>query len=358
MGGDLNEILRTEEKYGGAQKDSYFLENFKEALDDCNLKDTVFEGPDFTWCNRRRVNCTWERLDRFLCNLNFESLFDNFTIKHLDWLSSNHRPIEFSLRNPSSGTKGRKNHCFKFEECWTIHDECKNIIKEERIWHPSAQFKIPCLNQNLNRCVVALKQWGRSITKGFKSKIIKCKRALQDAYNCFPNVDFDEIHGIEFELESLLEEEEIYWRQRSREDWLKWGDQNSKWFHKRASMRKKKNEIKGIMDINGVWTEEQVKIEDTFIQYFQNLFSSSNPTKEKIEEILKNINPMVDKQMNDALTAPFSHQEVEKAVGQMFPTEAPSPDGFPALFFQKYWDVVGPNTISNCLEILNNATSI
>lgn len=37
----------------------------------------------------------------------------------------------------------------------------------------------------------------------------------------------------------------------------------------------------------------------------------------------------------------------------MFPTKAPGPDGFPALFYQKDWDVVGLNTTNNCLEILN-----
>lgn len=32
----------------------------------------------------------------------------------------------------------------------------------------------------------------------------------------------------EKELEALLEEEEIYWKFRSREDWLRWGDKNTK----------------------------------------------------------------------------------------------------------------------------------
>lgn len=42
----------------------------------------------------------------------------------------------------------------------------------------------------------------------------------------------------------------------------------------------------------------------------------------------------------------------------MFPTKALRPDGYPALFFQKYWDVVGLNIIIDCLEILNNKANI
>lgn len=56
--------------------------------------------------------------------------------------------------------------------------------------------------------------------------------------------------------------------------------------------------------------------------------------------------------------APFTRQEVEKAISQMFPTKAPRFDGSPALFYQKYWKIVGANTIDNCLDILNNGGEI
>lgn len=77
---------------------------------------------------------------------------------------------------------------------------------------------------------------------------------------------------MKFELDALLEKEEIYWKQRSRENWLRRGDQNSKWFHKKASIRKAKNEIKGIHDSLGSWMEDPKSIEDTFISYFEQLF--------------------------------------------------------------------------------------
>ncbi|KAK8684332.1 hypothetical protein V6N13_040362 [Hibiscus sabdariffa] len=48
------------------------------------------------------------------------------------------------------------------------------------------------------------------------------------------------------ELKSLLDKDEQYWAQRSRVNWLQFGDRNSAYFHARASGRKKKNRIRGL----------------------------------------------------------------------------------------------------------------
>jgi len=77
-----------------------------------------------------------------------------------------------------------------------------------------------------------------------------------------------------------------------------------------------------------------------------------------MEEILKNISPRIDKKMNDYLTKKFTSQEIEEAINQMAPSKAPGPNGFPALFYQRYWEIVGPNTVSNCLEILNDGADM
>lgn len=42
----------------------------------------------------------------------------------------------------------------------------------------------------------------------------------------------------------------------------------------------------------------------------------------------------------------------------MFPTKASGPNGFLVVFYQSYWDVVGPQTIVSCLEILNSRNSV
>ena len=41
----------------------------------------------------------------------------------------------------------------------------------------------------------------------------------------------------------MLIDKEVYWKQRSRTDWLLEGDRNTKFFHAKASVQKKENKI-------------------------------------------------------------------------------------------------------------------
>ncbi|CAL9020837.1 unnamed protein product [Prunus brigantina] len=42
----------------------------------------------------------------------------------------------------------------------------------------------------------------------------------------------------------------------------------------------------------------------------------------------------------------------------MFPTKSPSLDGMPALFYQRYWHVIGNDVVSFCLNVLNGQASV
>lgn len=58
------------------------------------------------------------------------------------------------------------------------------------------------------------------------------------------------------QLDDLLLKQEIYWAQRSRLPWLKYGDKNTKFFHSKASQRRQRNFIQGIKNQQGVWVDQ------------------------------------------------------------------------------------------------------
>lgn len=184
------------------------------------------------------------------------------------------------------------------------------------------------------------------------------QRSLQMAYKSKPCPNFMDIERIEERIDQLMLKEELYWKQRSREEWLKWGDRNTRWFHKKASMRKQRNSIFGIKDSNGSWKEHPEDVQSVFVNYFTELFSSSNPSYVNIENVVCHIAPSVTPDMNDMLLALYLEEDVKKALFQMFPTKAPGPDGFLALFFQKFLEIINQKLMATCLHILNDGGSV
>lgn len=62
--------------------------------------------------------------------------------------------------------------------------------------------------------------------------------------------------------------------------------------------------------------------------------------------------------MNSELTRTFTKEDVVAALKQLHPTKSPGPDDMSALFFQKYWGIVGTNVFNMVLNVLNSGMSI
>ena len=57
--------------------------------------------------------------------------------------------------------------------------------------------------------------------------------------------------------------------------------------------------------------------------------------------------------MLEVLSRPYSREEVRVALFQMGPTKAPGPDGMNALFYQKFWHIVGNGVTDAVLDFLH-----
>ncbi|CAN1216128.1 Transposon TX1 uncharacterized 149 kDa protein [Linum perenne] len=59
--------------------------------------------------------------------------------------------------------------------------------------------------------------------------------------------------------------------------------------------------------------------------------------------------------MNVLLSAPISPAEVKEAVFDIGPHQAPGPDGFPASFFQDFWDLVANDVTIAVIDFFDSA---
>lgn len=75
-------------------------------------------------------------------------------------------------------------------------------------------------------------------------------------------------------LNDLLKQEEIFWFQRSRALWLKDGDRNIPFFHKKASHRRQRNTIHKIKNHEGMWVSGDDEVVEAMREFFVELFES------------------------------------------------------------------------------------
>ena len=108
------------------------------------------------------------------------------------------------------------------------------------------------------------------------------------------------------------------------------------------------------MDEGNNWKVEPEEIATHLINYYQELFTSSNLITQG--PTLSHIPKVITEYMNAALIAPFHGDEVKEALKQMAPLKAPGPDGMPPLFYQHFWGLVDNDLTSSVLSWLNLGT--
>ena len=152
-------------------------------------------------------------------------------------------------------------------------------------------------------------------------------------------------------VEYLLELEETACRQRSRAILLTSGDRNTSFFMAYASARRKNNFIKRLKDDNGQWLEGNSSLNWHVQNYFSNLFSSEVNQTDPM--LLEKVHSKVTDQMNNMFMAPFTMEDVHKAMLSIGDLKAPGPDGLHAIFFKKYWHILGSDITHEVLHAIN-----
>ncbi|KAK9940827.1 hypothetical protein M0R45_017468 [Rubus argutus] len=211
------------------------------------------------------------------------------------------------------------------------------------------------VTKKIQKTCIALDRWQRRTFRDRQERISEvCQRLAVLLELPLTPSTVEEKQSLMGRLQQLTSQEEVYWTQRAKVAWLKDGDGNTKYFHRRASNRRRTNKVEGLFDENGVWREDDLGMEEVVTTYFQKMFSAGSVDQMCVDATLAAIQPCVTDSMNQLLCAPYSAEEVRVALFQMYPTKSPGPDGMPPLFYQHYWDTIGDDVTIAVQNLLHS----
>ena len=135
--------------------------------------------------------------------------------------------------------------------------------------------------------------------------------------------------------------EKTSWRQKSREIWLREGDKNTKYFHKMANAKARRNFLSKII-VNGVNLSSLEDINEGVCSAYQSLLSVSGDWG-------PSINGLNFKELGEGLASNlevmFFEEEIFAALSSCCGDKAPGPNGFAMIFWLFCWDVVKPEIV-------------
>ena len=204
---------------------------------------------------------------------------------------------------------------------------CAEIVEDawmKRLYQPNGAQ----ISNFLDSCQTRLSAWNKIEFGHVGSQISRLEKELQmlEQHHQPNHEHIEEVHKAP---NCWLDTNITMWHQRFKHLWINDGDQNTSFFHQKASNRKDRNLIRGIIDQNGVWKEDDQVVESIVLDYFNSIFRSNGPTD--TAPITTAIRPLVTNKMSEYLCQTFKVDEVHKVLKQMHPKKSPSPDGMPPL---------------------------
>jgi ribonuclease HI len=347
--GDFNEVLSSDDKFGGLPVRLGRSQLFNNCLNDCGMIDLGFHGPRFTWSNLREVRyLIQERLDRGFANTAWREAYPEASVHHLTRTHSDHCPVLVCLDKPPSLRLPRP---FIFQPVWLSHPTFNVVVTD------SWDIVLP-LESNVIGFTEAVMKWNRDVFGNIfwkKKNLMARLRGIQSSLATNPNAFLVNLEKtLRFEYLTVLQQEEDFWSVKSRYNWLIQGDRNTAFFHASTLVRRKRNRIFSIQDNMGNWIHLESEIAALVRHGFMELFCTSMTSAPRSVWSVNNWKACISVDDSLALSNPISLEEVKAALWTMKPFKAPGPDGLHAGFFQHTWPIVGVNVIKEVQDIFRS----
>lgn len=238
--GDLNEILHQSEVAGGS-----FCCNKAQLLAsmmaNCGFIDLDTIGGLFTWRkNISQGRHVRKRLDRCMADADWRLLFQHAMVEVLNPHNSDHNPLLLSCLK----CRSHKVKSFHFQAAWISHPLYGTLV--DNTWKYTPGDALAKLRGIKNESIVFNNETFGNIFRN--KRILEARiKGVHRHLDSYPWSDLIKLEkDLQLQYNKVLAQEELLWYQKSRENWVKFGNKNTKFFHTQTIIRRRRNMIAGL----------------------------------------------------------------------------------------------------------------
>ena len=278
--GDFNYIRAPDNRNrGGGNANDMLI--FNEFIRSHSLVEIPIKGRAFTWSNMQ-TNPLLEQLDWHFTSVDWAAKYPNTLVMPLGRPTSDHVPCYVSIQ-----TKIPKTKLFRFEDYWIKQPGFFDVVQclwNKRCYAPNAAA---VLCKKLKTLRYDLKQWSKTISK-LTVLIDNCNKTLLEIDGLeerrrlsVPEANFRNI--LKRHLLHLLDCKKAHWKKRCTVRYFKFGDGNTKFFHRVATERFRRNNIASLRVADGSIVYDHGAKEAVLLQTYKERLGGSTPTNMKFD---------------------------------------------------------------------------
>ncbi|XP_026378609.1 uncharacterized protein LOC113273054 [Papaver somniferum] len=281
-------------------------------INEVSLQDLGFIGREHTWSNNNMgTGIKISRLDMAFVNGSWNQHFQDCKLIHLQHSGSDHCPI--MLVTDYSQPKLWKP--FKFFKTWLQDKTCAAEIA--KAWEKSVQGSEGYrLIKRLQFTRITLSRWNKTHFGNIDQNVDFFQQKLSEI-QALPFSQDNTAKAIEVnrELDKWHKIQQEFYKQRSRDNFVKEMDYNTKYFHTLTKRKRARNNIDSLKTKDGSWLHSRKDISVLLTQHLKKISTSQDPSIEEHHYI--HIPTLISEEDNRLLLLPPSNEEIYKILKSM-----------------------------------------
>jgi hypothetical protein len=246
---------------------------------------------------------------------------------------------------------------FRFENFWIEHPGFMDIVKLHWDNSPVYANAAKNLSSKLKQVRSGLRKWSKSLSN-LNKLIYNCNWVLQlldglEDQRILSRLENSFRRLVKHHLSQLLDSKRKYWKQRNTIRWVKFGDENTQFFHSLATITHKRNFIVSLTNGEGDLITDHVKKANLIWNAFRERLGVSD-----FEGISYELGELLQEHDLTDLDVDFTNEEMDTVIKNLPNNHALGPDGFNGCFIKKCWSIIKDDFTRTLRDFCNLNTEI